>query len=94
MPNVTPSRRDLDHLGQHAHQLVVVVPQHGVHRGEAGQLVEHVGHQDVARVEDDVGPLEVGVGGVGQPAGPTPADVGVGEDDDMAHGAYLAVAGR
>ena len=59
---------DVDHelLGEAADQLGVVVPQHRVHRREARQLLEQLGYEQVARMQDDVGALELGAHRVGQ----------------------------
>jgi len=61
---------DVDHqlLREAPDQLVVVVAQHGVHRSEGGQLLEQLGDDQVSRVEDDVGALELGQHGVRQAA--------------------------
>jgi len=61
---------DVDHqlLRKAPHQLVVVVAQHRMNRREAGQLIEQLGDEQVARVEDHVGALELGQHGVRQAA--------------------------
>ena len=79
---------DVDHqlLRQTPDQLEVVVAEHGVDRCELRQLVEQLGYEQVARMEDDVGAPELGaVHAVRQAAARAPPDVGVGQHDDVGH---------
>src|SRR5439155_945953 len=78
---------DVDHqlLGKAPDQLVVVVSQHRVDRREPRQLVEQLGHEQVARMEVHVRAPELGTNGVRQAAARAPSDVGVGQHDDVGH---------
>ena len=66
----------------------VVVADDGGHRRVLGQLVEHGGRADVARVQDQVRVAELGRdrGRAGLPA---PGSVRVGQHDDPHHGGAL-----
>jgi hypothetical protein len=59
---------ELEDLGQDATEGVVVVAEHGVHGCEAGQLVEQLPGDDVAGVEDGIGPREERGGRTRQPS--------------------------
>jgi hypothetical protein len=52
---------ELDRVGEHVDEVVVVVPQHREHGGEGLELRQHGRRDHVPGVEHDVGPPEIAV---------------------------------
>jgi len=80
-PHTHARQLDLETIGQPADEIVVVVAQHGVHREPRPQLVEQVSGDDIARVQHDVGIVDV-VPHRGGELREVLAQVGVGEHQD------------
>ena len=88
MNHPDPHAVQLDYSGQRedADQRLIVVAEHGVHRSELAELIEHPLIQNIAGVQDGVCAVQKSPGGRRQPppgaasTGGSGAEVSIGQD--------------